>query len=133
LNNQQIVFETIKNIVGQANILTIPRVFIDMLGDIETALFLSQVIYWSDRGKQFGGWFYKTYQEWERELGLNEYKIRKAKKKLEELGILQTKIKKADGNPTVHYKLLIKPFEDWFLQNLKDRICENSIYKSANF
>ena len=133
MNNQQIVFETIKNIVGQANILTIPRVFIDMLGDIETALFLSQVIYWSDRGSSLAVGFIRLIRNGSGSWGLNEYKIRKAKKKLEELGILQTKIKKADGNPTVHYKLLIKPFEDWFLKNLKERICENSIYKSSNF
>jgi hypothetical protein len=133
LKAQQVVYGTIKNVVGQANILTIPRVFIDFLGDLETALFLSQVIYWSDRGKQFGGWFYKTYQEWEQELGLNEYKVRKAKTKLENLGILQTKIKKADGNPTVHYKLLAKPFDDWFLQNLKERSCENLRNETINF
>lgn len=132
-SNQQIVFDAIRSMTGQANILTIPRIFVDLVGDLETALFLSQVLYWSDKGSQDGGWFYKTYAEWEEEICLNEYKVRKAKNKLEEMGLIETKIKKANGNPTVHYRLKPKAFTDWFLKNLKKRTCENSSIEAANF
>jgi len=37
MSNQKTVFATIKALVGQANILTIPRVFIDLTGAIEYA------------------------------------------------------------------------------------------------
>ena len=36
------VFSLIKSLVGQANLLTIPRLFIDYTDDLESALLLSQ-------------------------------------------------------------------------------------------
>lgn len=118
---QKQMFSIIKELTGQSNILTMPRIFVELLEDHEQALFLSQLIYWSDKGKLPGGWFYKTYDEWHEETLLTEYKIRKAKKRLEKLGIIETKIKKANGNPTVHYKLNANALVSWFLKKLQER------------
>ena len=93
---QDQVFTAIKSLVGQANILTIPRVFIDYTGDLESALLLSQVIYWSDKTKRPDGFIYKTYAEWQEETGLNEYAIRKAANRLKRLGILETEVHKGE-------------------------------------
>ncbi len=124
-SKQKEVFAVIKELTGQANVLTIPRAFIEFLGDHEQALFLSQLIYWSDKGKQPGGWFYKTYEDWYRETLLTEYKIRKARKRLEKEGIIQTKLKKANGAPVVHYKLDPEALSNWFLKKLQNPFLNN--------
>ena len=66
--DQQQVYALIAQFSGQANILTIPRLFIDWTGDHLTALLLSQIIYWSSRTNDPDGWFYKSAKEWEEEL-----------------------------------------------------------------
>ena len=123
---QNQVFELIEEFTGQKNILTIPVAFIKYTGSRDAALFLSQLIYWTGKSKNKDGWIYKTYSEWEEELYMSEYEIRKARKTLEKLGILETKIKKANGNPTVHYRLKKDIFSETFLKKLQKRTCKNS-------
>lgn len=101
--SQQDAYDLIRSFSGQANVLTIPRAFISFTGDLECALVLSQLLYWHSRCGD--GWTYKTFAEWEAELGLSEYKVNKARKKLEAMGLLTTKVAKAAGAPTVHYHL----------------------------
>lgn len=88
----------LRKVAGQGNILTIPRVFIEIAGDHESALFLSQCIYWYDK---MGRPFYKTYQDWEQELGLSRYALDKARKNL--AGIITTELKLTNGAPVLHY------------------------------
>lgn len=91
---------------GQDNSVVIPRVFIDWCGDMNTAALLAQILYWSERATDPDGWFYKSYAEWEDELGLTEYQARRSSKSLVQMGVgLETKVKKANGNPTVHYRI----------------------------
>lgn len=120
------VFSIISELTGQNNIITLNVAFVDFAGDLEAGLFLSQVIYWSDRAKRADGFFYKTDDEWNDEIKLTKYGVRKSRKKLEELGILETKVKKANGNPTVHYKLDKKRFVDLFISFLRNRKNENA-------
>ncbi len=101
--NQADVFLLIKELTGQGNILTIPRLFIEITGDVNSALLLSQLIYWQD--KKNGEWVYKSYKEWTAEIGLSEKVVRRASKNLQEKGLIETKLKRANGSPTLHYKL----------------------------
>ena len=103
---------------GQGNVIAIQRPYIAFTGSLSTALLLSQIIYWSDRGHSEDGYFYKTYTEWEEEIGLSEYQVRKSATKLTSMGILTTRVKKANGNPTVHYKLKMPEFSESFLKFL---------------
>ena len=123
-SQQKKFFNLIKELSGQSNILTIPRLFVDYTGSLDTALFLSQVIYWSDKGED--GWFFKSYTEWKNEITLSEYQVRKSAKKLKELDILNTKIKKAFGSPTLHYFLKIAEFSESLLKFFKERYLKNS-------
>ena len=124
-SQQKKIFNLIKELSGQSNILTIPRLFVDFTGSLDTALFLSQVIYWSDRGAKSDGWFFKTYQDWTAEITLSEYQVRKSANTLKKLGILNTRIAKANGSPTVHYQLNIPKFSDSFLKFFKERNLKN--------
>lgn len=122
----------IKRLTGQANVLSIPRIFISIFGGIDTALFLSQLLYWQDRTET--GWVAKTYREWQEEIALGEYEVRQAVKKLKSLShdskpLLETKVKKFAGNPTLHCRLdenvLVNVIFS-FLEKLKKRPLRNS-------
>ena len=63
--DQQAVYALIARVAGQANILTIPRLFIDWTGDHISALLLSQVVYWSSRTADPEGWFYSHRRDYE--------------------------------------------------------------------
>ncbi len=123
MSKRDYVIELIKTMTGQTNILTIPRMFIDLVGgDIITALFLSQCIYWSS--KKDDGWFYKSSAEWREELSLSYYQIKRSSKALSR--VLQTKVHKANGTPTVHYKVDFEVLKEWILEFLENGYLKNS-------
>lgn len=102
--NQKEIFNLLTKTVGQANILTIPTLFLKKLnGNHAAALFLSQLVYWTDKTQD--GWIFKSYSDWESEIFVKEKKLREIKKELEKFGLIETKIQKAYGVPTVHYKV----------------------------
>ena len=113
LSNQKDIFNLIKALAGQANILTIPRAFIKFTGSVEAALLLSQIIYWSDRNPR-GKWFYKSYKDWQDEIGLTKHKVAHAAAILITKKLIKTKVKKANGNPTLHYLFDQEAFVQWF-------------------
>lgn len=120
----------IKKFFGQANILTIPRELIHYCdGDIYSALLLSQIFYWNDKTNE--EWIFKSYNEWHDEIGMNEYEVRKAKKYLEEKGVIKTKLKKVKGAPTVHYSLDSLKFTESVLEFFKNRLLNNSTIHTA--
>lgn len=122
---QSEVFALLKKFVGQSNILTAPVAFVRYAGSLDCAVFLSQVVYWTGRSEDKDGWFYKSYPEWEREICLSEYEVRKACRVLKEKGVLETKLKKINGAPVVHYRLNEAAFSESILEFLKNPICEN--------
>lgn len=106
MGNQKHVSELIKSLSGQANIIAIPRIYIDLLdGDINAAMLLSQIVYWSDKSKRKDGWFYKSFSEWNQEIGLSQYKVKRATQMLQEKKLIQVALHRANGAPTLHYKL----------------------------
>ena len=123
--DQQQVYALITQVVGQANILTIPRLFIDWTGDHITALFLSQVIYWSSRTDDRDGWFYKSAKEWQEELSISDYQLARATKKLAVAG-LKTKLRKVMGAPTLHYRVDQEEFLKWISEKLGNGFRGNS-------
>ena len=103
---QQAIFNLLKNTFGQNNLLTVPTLLVKKLkGDHCAALFLGQLIYWTGKGANPDGWIYKTYQEWEEELFIKTDKAMAIKKKLEELNLITTMVKKIGTTPVLHYKV----------------------------
>lgn len=95
MRNNEYFSDLITSLSGRNNMIVIPKLYVELLnGDINNAMLLNQVIYWSDRTKRTDGYFYKTYPEWYEELGLSEYQIRNGIKKLESMGWVKTKLKK---------------------------------------
>ena len=76
----------------QFQTITFHRVFVDITGSINAALMLSNAIYWTNRlPKEREGWFYKTREEWQSETGLTRHEQDKARQRLVDLGILETR------------------------------------------
>src|SRR5690625_331551 len=120
----------IKKVSGQDNILTIPKVYIEITGDINTALILNQAIYYSSITKRKDGFFYKTYRGWEEETGLSQYQVSRSVKKLENMDLLETKLKRAEGSPTLHYKVLMDNLQDLIINKLNNGLSRNLIIEN---
>lgn len=106
----------LRAMAGQANTITIPKVFCQCMDSLEGGAFLNQLIFWSDKGRD--GWFYKSYEEWKQEIMLSQYQVAKATRFCEEQGFLTTELKKANGAPTLHYFLDIEKFSKWIMKFL---------------
>ncbi|MFC4712264.1 conserved phage C-terminal domain-containing protein [Planococcus dechangensis] len=105
MSNYKAMRELTRRLSGQENVFTVPRIYVQYTGDLTTAVLLNQIVFYSDKSKRKDGFFYKTYEEWEEEICLTKRQVRYSVEKLKALGILETAIKKANGAPTVHYKL----------------------------
>lgn len=75
--------------------------------DFQTAMFLKQVVFWSQRTDNPDG-FYKTYDEWIEESRLNRYRVEKAVKIMNAIAgveLITVTNKKVNGTPKLHYRL----------------------------
>lgn len=98
------IMAVITQLAGQASMLTIPRLFVEITGDLNSALLLNQIVFWTGKGR-LGETIYKTYRQWEQEIFLKRSQCETAKKRLEKLGMIDTAVYRAGGSPTVHYRL----------------------------
>lgn len=110
--------DIVASFVGQANTIATPAIFKKWLSSYNTAVLLSQIIYWGDRTDDKDGWFYKSYAEWEAEIYLTERETRYAVENLEKLDLIETKLAKINGSPVKHYRLKSDVFEQKFLDFL---------------
>ena len=60
MSNRDHILSLVKAISGNANILAVPRLFVDLTGDLTLAAMLSQLIYWSDRAVRYDGLVFKS-------------------------------------------------------------------------
>lgn len=112
MSTQQKLYAAIKAMSGQARILTIPRLFVTLTKSHRAALVLSQCIYWSDKSRIGGGWFYKSFAEWHEELGIPKQGMMTAVRALTNGGWLEVQVKKAGGAPTTHYRVVMSKLAD---------------------
>lgn len=81
------------------------RIFVDITGSVTAAVMLSQAYYWSRRTKQPGNWFYKSAKEWTEETGLSRKEQETARRSLRQFDWWQEEKRKANGAPTIHYRI----------------------------
>jgi len=124
------IFSDIERITGNRNAIALKKELVGFADGLEAGLFLTQLLYWCDKGKSADGYIYKTYDDWKEEIFLSEYQIKKAVKKFQAMGILDIKVKKAHGSPTVHYKLNRQTFNGAFHEFLR---MENKKVKNEIF
>lgn len=98
-------FAIIRSMSGQSNSLVIPKIYLQLTGDLNSALILSQCVFWSDKGGRKDGFIYKTKAEWETETSLTRHEFDTAKKRLQETGLVEFQVKRANGHGTLHFKV----------------------------
>ena len=127
MDNKQIISNLIISYSGQQRTINIPVLYLELLEDYNTAVILNQLIYWSDRSSRTDGYFFKSYKEWEEEVFLSQYQVKKSIDKLKKLGLVETKLKKSYGSPTLHYKVDMEEISKWIIKKLDNRISRNLI------
>jgi hypothetical protein len=132
LSNYSDIRDLIRRFSGQENVFTVPKVYVQYTGDLTTAVLLNQIVFYSDKSKRTDGFFYKTYKEWEDDVCLTERQVRHSVNKLKDKGVLETKLMKANGSPTVHYKLKYDELVESILTKCKNPILQNVSIQSDN-
>lgn len=128
MNSQAGIKTLLAQFIGQANFIVVPRFFITMLGgDFNSAILLHQILYWNDRSNQKDKWFYKSSKDWFAEIALSKYQIERATAKLKSLGFIETKLKKANGAPTLHFRAI----EDKLFEEVELTLKEIGLYRNS--
>ena len=107
----------ISKFVGHNNVILVPTEFIRITGDINSALLLSQLLYWTSKSDD--GWIYKTHKMWQDELCLSKFQIRGAIAKLKNIGILEVGTKTVNGKIVPTYKILKEETKNYIVNNLQ--------------
>ena len=126
MSNYNDINNLITSFSGHKNVISFPVIYLDIAEDMNTAALLNQMVFWSDKSKRRDGFFYKTYLEWTEEIRLSEYQLRRSVKKLRDLGFIETKVKRANGSPTTHYKVNMDKISESILKELQFRNQTNS-------
>ncbi|HUW08938.1 MAG TPA: hypothetical protein VM537_04370 [Anaerolineae bacterium] len=114
------VVDTLLDLSGQRNVITVYRAFVDFTGDLAAAMMLSQLLYWTPRSPDPDGWIAKSDVAFAEELCLTTYGVRKGRKILEEMGFLHTEVKRFAGAPTLRYRIDQEfLFRKWTLRKRK--------------
>ncbi len=101
-------YRILAELMGQGANLSVPRLLIQFFqGQYNTAAVMSQLIFWSGKSSRKDGWFYKSQSELADELYLSRDQVKreigKIKKQLAD--VIMTKVTKAEGAPTTHFKI----------------------------
>ncbi len=64
------------------------RCYVELCGNVTTALFLSQAVYWQGVVGE-GRWYYKTSKQWHDEIGISKKVQERCRKSLRDLGVLR--------------------------------------------
>src|SRR5687768_14141662 len=99
----------LQNVVRHLNrpdIRTVSTLIAKALGDQNAAVMCIRLLHWFPRAKKAGGWVYKSWRDWNAECNLSQAQIKRVHSKgfLEVIGI-ERKTMKANGTPTMHYRL----------------------------
>lgn len=119
-------------LMGQANTITIPRELVRFFdGDYVAAGMMSQLIYWDDKGDDPDGWIYKTAEQWDEELCLSEYQIRRGAKVLADRGFAAREFRKNKryrngSTPVWHYLADMDTFITEFTRFLQGQVSRPS-------
>ena len=79
------------------------RCLVEIAGSVTAALMLSQALYWQKRAKNADGWWWKTMEDWTKEIGLSRKEQENARRRLRDAGLLTEELR---GIPaTLHFQV----------------------------
>lgn len=103
----------LKVLADQTMYISAPRPFFELTHDLVLAAMIAQLIYWCDRATRSDGFVFKSARDWFDEVGATRYAVQKFKK----LPFVVTKIVRANGSPTTHYRIDMDKFAQALLGN----------------
>ena len=104
--NKKQQFELIEQaLIHSKKAVVIPEVLIKFFKSMPLAAVFKQLFFWSDKGLDSDGWVYKTAKELAEECCLSKDQVDRSMSKLSKLGVIEFKLKKANGAPTRHYRV----------------------------
>jgi len=128
MGNHESIKKIISKFSGQANQITIPRIYLDLLdGDYPAAALLNQIVYWSDKARIPGGWFYHSKYEWLEELCLTYFQVKRATLKLLNNQWIECHVRRANGTPTMHYRVNMDNLTNSVNKFLESQVSRKSI------
>jgi len=86
---RQQVFDAIRETNEHVYVIAVPVEFIGLCGESDAALFLAQLLYWTERARLPGGWVYKSRQQWCDELHWTRYRFDAARRRVRDLELLE--------------------------------------------
>ena len=122
--------------------ILLKRKYIDICGgNMHDGVMLSQIMFWHGKNKETGKlrlqifrdghyWLAKSYQDWWKECRVNEHTARKCIDRLEELGVIETRLWKFAGSPTKHIRMVWERFEELIRALPEDDDGEKSVLTS---
>ena len=136
--DQQIDFMSICEIFDSfENSLTIDKILFEVTGDLASTAVLSRLRYWFSPSKKNGqqrtriykdgmNWMARTDEEWFDEACVTVKEMKRIKKHLTELKLVDIRIFKFDGNPTTHWSLNIQKFTELYNLALQKKISKST-------
>ena len=120
--NNERMGEVLAALSGSRHIMSIPKIYCEFMGSLSGGAFLSETIYWSDRGaKDRDGWFWRGYDQWKAESYLSGHLVRKYADHCARLGFLEWKQEKVGKKPYLHYRIDMEAFMVCIAQFIEDR------------
>lgn len=102
MSNRSETAEAIIGLLGDRPVAYHPALA-KLLGGVKQAIFVSQLLYWHDKGARSDGFIWKTQAEFTEETGLSRYEQETARSHLRKLGVLE---EAKHGIPAkLHYRL----------------------------
>lgn len=125
------VLALLSELSGQRDKIYISRLYIRLTGDLKIALFIGELFWLHDKGTKLEpGWFFKTYEEWEKELCLSKHEVMRAIEFCKAEHFLETRVRKISGAPVLCYHFLISAFRQWIVEKAENRIVEKAEMES---
>ncbi len=117
---QQEFFDLLKD-MGQGTVLAVAGDIMPFTGDsFNHARFLSQLMFWVEG--QENEYVPIPFKEWEDVARLGRYAVEQARCFFVKMGVLDYKVKKDQGTPTVHYRLNFKALITELKKFFKDAV-----------
>jgi hypothetical protein len=112
------LLDVIADLTGENRTVTFPRTYVEWLeGDYVAAVVLNEVVWWTNWSHQNGkdGWFYRTEGEWVERTRLTRKQVVRAITTINDRAgraLIERMTKRAEGSPTMHFRLDDRAFAD---------------------
>ena len=96
---------------NRSEIKSVHALISKMTGSQTAAVMSLKLLYWFPRATKADGWVYKSWRDWKAECDLSQSQVKRvhAAGCLEQIGI-ERKVMKANGSPTMHYRINVQYF-----------------------